>query len=205
MLPGTCRTCRPDTHLQTGYPAGCPCCHADPLCPHTPHMCSASLPELRRSPERHRSRSSRSRSPARRHGSDGRADPRADRSRDRQGLDGERGSSRDGRDRRGGSEGAANGSAGAAMDAEGGEDGEEGGGGLKLDAELTAEELRMMQAMGIPFTFDTTQGRHVEDDSVNASGIKIKSKRTARQYMNRRGGFNRPLPAERTNERVARD
>lgn len=88
------------------------------------------------------------------------------------------------------------------MDAE---DGEEGAGGLKLDAELTAEELRMMQAMGIPFTFDTTQGRHVEDDSVNVSGIKIKSKRTARQYMNRRGGFNRPLPAERTNERVVRD
>jgi U4/U6.U5 tri-snRNP-associated protein 3 len=78
-------------------------------------------------------------------------------------------------------------------------------GGLKLDAELTAEELRMMQAMGIPFTFDTTQGQHVEDESANASGIKIKSKRTARQYMNRRGGFNRPLPAERTNERVVRD
>lgn len=167
-------------------------------------MCPASLPELRRSPDRHR-RSSRSRSPARRHGSDGRADPRSDRSRDRR-LDGERGSSRDGRDRRGGSEGAANGSAGAAaMDAEGVEGGEEGTGGLKLDAELTAEELRMMQAMGIPFTFDTTQGRHVEDDSVNVSGIKIKSKRTARQYMNRRGGFNRPLPAERTNERVVRD
>jgi U4/U6.U5 tri-snRNP-associated protein 3 len=78
-------------------------------------------------------------------------------------------------------------------------------GALKLDAELTAEELRMMQAMGIPFTFDTTQGRHVEDESANISGIKIKSKRTARQYMNRRGGFNRPLPAERTNEKVQRD
>jgi U4/U6.U5 tri-snRNP-associated protein 3 len=90
------------------------------------------------------------------------------------------------------------------MDAEGGEEGEEGD-GLKLDAELTAEELRMMQAMGIPFTFDTTQGRHVEDESVNVSGVKIKSKRTARQYMNRRGGFNRPLPLERTNERVVRD
>ena len=63
----------------------------------------------------------------------------------------------------------------------------------------------MMQAMGIPFTFDTTQGRHVEDETANSSGIKIKSKRTARQYMNRRGGFNRPLPAERTNERVVRD
>ncbi|KAF6265144.1 hypothetical protein COO60DRAFT_1480852 [Scenedesmus sp. NREL 46B-D3] len=63
----------------------------------------------------------------------------------------------------------------------------------------------MMQMMGMPFTFDSTQGRHVEDDAANASGIKIKSKRSARQYMNRRGGFNRPLPAERTNEKVARD
>jgi hypothetical protein len=56
----------------------------------------------------------------------------------------------------------------------------------------------MMQAMGVPFSFDTTQGRHVEDDSANASGIKVKSTRSARQFMNRRGGFNRPLPAERT-------
>lgn len=76
---------------------------------------------------------------------------------------------------------------------------------MNLDAELTAEELRMMQAMGIPFTFDTTQGKHVDDEAANASGSKIKSKRTARQYMNRRGGFNRPLPAERTGEKVARD
>lgn len=63
----------------------------------------------------------------------------------------------------------------------------------------------MMQAMGIPFTFDTTQNKHVEDESANTSGIKLKSKRAARQFMNRRGGFNRPLPAERTNERVQRD
>jgi hypothetical protein len=28
---------------------------------------------------------------------------------------------------------------------------------MRFDSELTAEELRMMQAMGIPFTFDTTQ------------------------------------------------
>lgn len=78
-------------------------------------------------------------------------------------------------------------------------------GGVTFDAELTAEELRMMQAMGIPFTFDTTQGKHIEDDSANAGAVKIKSKRSARQYMNRRGGFNRPLPAERTGEKVIRD
>jgi U4/U6.U5 tri-snRNP-associated protein 3 len=45
----------------------------------------------------------------------------------------------------------------------------------------------------------------VEDDAANVSGIKVKSKRSARQYMNRRGGFNRPLPAEKTGEKVARD
>jgi U4/U6.U5 small nuclear ribonucleoproteins len=34
--------------------------------------------------------------------------------------------------------------------------------------------------------FDTTQGRHVEDDSVNAGAVKLQSKRQARQYMNRK-------------------
>jgi U4/U6.U5 tri-snRNP-associated protein 3 len=63
----------------------------------------------------------------------------------------------------------------------------------------------MMQAMGVPFAFDTTQGAHVEDERANVSGVKVKSTRSARQFMNRRGGFNRPLPAERTGEKVARD
>jgi U4/U6.U5 tri-snRNP-associated protein 3 len=49
------------------------------------------------------------------------------------------------------------------------------------------------------------QGKHVEDDAANTSGIKIKSSRSARQYMNRKGGFNRPLPAERTGHKVLRD
>lgn len=93
-----------------------------------------------------------------------------------------------------------NGGVADGADADGGEQG-----GVMFDTELTAEELRMMQAMGIPFTFDTTQGKHVEDDSANIGAVKIKSKRTARQYMNRRGGFNRPLPAERTGEKVVRD
>jgi hypothetical protein len=40
-----------------------------------------------------------------------------------------------------------------AVDAEGAADGqaEEGGGGVELDAELTPEEIMMMQQMGIPF------------------------------------------------------
>ena len=37
---------------------------------------------------------------------------------------------------------------------------------------------------------------------MNAGAIKVKKNRLARQYMNRRGGFNRPLPAERTGEKV---
>lgn len=77
--------------------------------------------------------------------------------------------------------------------------------GIDFAADLSAEEFQMMQAMGIPFGFDSTKGKYVEDASANASAIKVKTKRSARQYMNRRGGFNRPLPAERTNEKVLRD
>jgi U4/U6.U5 tri-snRNP-associated protein 3 len=88
----------------------------------------------------------------------------------------------------------------------GGGDGDAGVGGPEsLDAPLTQEEIQMMQAMGVPFAFDTTQGQHVEDERANTSGLKVKSTRSARQFMNRRGGFNRPLPAERTGEKVARD
>lgn len=145
-----------------------------------------------------------------------------------------------------------------------GEEEQEGGrqGGVDLTADLTPEEIQMMQAMGIPFSFDTTQGKmvsvggrvekvgrsdgsgcrcrwrtrrptlvplrlparasenenpepnpaflsphlvQVEDEAANVSAIKTTSVRSARQYMNRRGGFNRPLPAEKTNEKVARD
>eukprot|EP00877_Chromochloris_zofingiensis_P004426 jgi/Chrzof1/13985/Cz08g20060.t1 len=83
--------------------------------------------------------------------------------------------------------------------------GEDEANGVDFNAAFTPEELQMMQMMGIPFGFDTTQGKHVEDDAANTSGVKAKTTRTARQYMNRRGGFNRPLPAERTGEKVLRD
>lgn len=75
----------------------------------------------------------------------------------------------------------------------------------ELDAELTEEEIAMMHALGIPVGFDTTQGRHVEDDEANAGAVKVQSTRQARQYMNRTGGFNRPLPAEKTGEKVHKD
>ncbi len=76
---------------------------------------------------------------------------------------------------------------------------------MDFDADITPEEMQMMAGMGIPFGFDTTQGKHVDDDAANAGAVKAKQTRRARQYMNRRGGFNRPLPSEKTGEVVRRD
>jgi len=73
---------------------------------------------------------------------------------------------------------------------------------VALDAELSAEEIQMMMAMGIPFGFDSTQGKHVDDTASNQGAVKVATKRSARQYMNRKGGFNKALPAERTGEKV---
>lgn len=53
------------------------------------------------------------------------------------------------------------------------------------------EEIQMMKMMGFS-TFDTTKGKHV-DGACNASAANIQQKRRYRQYMNRKGGFNRPL------------
>lgn len=60
--------------------------------------------------------------------------------------------------------------------------------------EMDANEIEMMKMMGIPVGFDSTKGKPVEGNDV--SGIRAVTKRQPRQYMNRRGGFNRPLPAE---------
>ena len=62
-----------------------------------------------------------------------------------------------------------------------------------------------MAAAGFPVGFGTTAGMHVDDEAANLSGVKAKQTRKARQYMNRKGGFNRPLPAERTGETAVRD
>ncbi len=48
------------------------------------------------------------------------------------------------------------------------------------------------------------QGKHVEDTGANLGAVKTKTTRHARQYMNRRGGFNRPLPAEVTGQKAGR-
>lgn len=50
----------------------------------------------------------------------------------------------------------------------------------------------MMAMMGLPVQgFGTTKGKHVEGNQEGAANVK--KMRTWRQYMNRRGGFNRPL------------
>lgn len=70
-----------------------------------------------------------------------------------------------------------------------------------------------MASFGLPTGFASTAGvgcaADGDDDgavaAAKAGAVKVASKRRARQYMNRRGGFNRPLPAEKTGERVRRD
>jgi U4/U6.U5 tri-snRNP-associated protein 3 len=68
------------------------------------------------------------------------------------------------------------------------------------DADADAEMMAMMGFAG----FGTTAGKHVDDPNANASAVNKKSVRRARQYMNRPGGFNRPLPEEKTGVRQNR-
>ncbi|BAS97982.1 Os06g0515200 [Oryza sativa Japonica Group] len=63
------------------------------------------------------------------------------------------------------------------------------------EGDVYVEELEMMKMMGIPVGFDSTKGKHVPDADV--SGVRVVTKRQPWHYMNRRGGFNRPLPPER--------
>ncbi|XP_068625975.1 U4/U6.U5 small nuclear ribonucleoprotein 27 kDa protein [Battus philenor] len=54
----------------------------------------------------------------------------------------------------------------------------------------TPEEQEMLKVMGF-CGFDSTKGKKVED---NVEGeVHVVLKRKYRQYMNRKGGFNRPL------------
>ncbi|KAG6493848.1 hypothetical protein ZIOFF_048851 [Zingiber officinale] len=66
---------------------------------------------------------------------------------------------------------------------------------LATTTDIDPDELEMMNMMGIPTGFDSTKGKPVSGNDV--SGVKAVTKRQPRQYMNRRGGFNRPLPQER--------
>jgi len=54
--------------------------------------------------------------------------------------------------------------------------------------------------LGLPGGFDTSKGKHVEGNDWGA--VKVKSERVYRQYMNRKGGFNRKLDPDKN---VSRD
>ncbi|XP_028132820.1 U4/U6.U5 small nuclear ribonucleoprotein 27 kDa protein [Diabrotica virgifera virgifera] len=54
----------------------------------------------------------------------------------------------------------------------------------------SAEEQEMMKLMGF-CNFDTTKGKKVNGNDVG--DVHVILKRKYRQYMNRKGGFNRPL------------
>jgi len=66
------------------------------------------------------------------------------------------------------------------------EDGEEG---ETMDT-TNEDDAAMMAMMGMS-GFGSTKGKHVEGNQ--EGGADVKKMRTWRQYMNRRGGFNRPL------------
>lgn len=55
----------------------------------------------------------------------------------------------------------------------------------------TEDEIEMMKMMGFS-SFNTSKGKKT-DGSVNAYAVNVSMKRKYRQYMNRKGGFNRPL------------
>ncbi|XP_071827500.1 uncharacterized protein [Apostichopus japonicus] len=65
----------------------------------------------------------------------------------------------------------------------------------KIDEEtletMSEEDKEMYKIMGF-VNFDTTKGKKTAE-STNADAAQILEKRKYRQYMNRRGGFNRPL------------
>lgn len=71
-----------------------------------------------------------------------------------------------------------------------------GSGGVGEGGEemMDEDEIEMMKKFGIPVGFDSTKGKPVAGNDVGA--VRKVTKRQPRQYMNRRGGFNRPLPAE---------
>lgn len=60
-----------------------------------------------------------------------------------------------------------------------------------MTEEETEADRRAMEALGLPTEFSSTKGKKVE--GANVSAARVVRKRKYRQYMNRRGGFNRPL------------
>jgi len=56
------------------------------------------------------------------------------------------------------------------------------------------EDGQTMLEMGFPLSFNSSKGKKVEGGDVSAA--RVKPQRIYRQYMNRRGGFNRLLDPE---------
>lgn len=61
---------------------------------------------------------------------------------------------------------------------------------VTIDDDTGTGEASMMKMMGFS-DFNSTKGKHVPGNDIYAANIV--QKRKYRQYMNRRGGFNRPL------------
>merc|ERR1740138_1526471 len=59
---------------------------------------------------------------------------------------------------------------------------------------LTQLDIETLREKDMPIEFGTSKGLKHH----NFGAVRVKSTRHGRQFMNRRGGFNRPLPAERT-------
>lgn len=59
-------------------------------------------------------------------------------------------------------------------------------------ADALDDEEALMRAMGMPVGFDSTKGKHVDDPRCHVSGVNKRTKREARQFMNRmKGGLIR--------------
>ena len=65
-----------------------------------------------------------------------------------------------------------------------------GEGGMEEEEEVDDDDEEMHRVMGFS-GFDTTRGKHV--DGNDAGAVSKHKARKYRQYMNRKGGFNRPL------------
>ncbi|CAE6460280.1 unnamed protein product [Rhizoctonia solani] len=63
-------------------------------------------------------------------------------------------------------------------------------GEIEEGEDMEEDEMQMMAAMGFG-GFDSTKGKNVTGNQQGAANVK--KQRTWRQYMNRKGGFNRPL------------
>jgi len=60
------------------------------------------------------------------------------------------------------------------------------------DPDHMPSEDDLMKIMGFG-NFDTTKGKPVAGNNAGTAAAQVMHKRKYRQYMNRKGGFNRPL------------